>query len=382
MKRAAAIAVSLTTCAAFAAPVIDTSPLTFVGTVPVAAPVVDTPPLTFAGAAPATAPVVDTAPLTFLGSRPVAAPVVDTSPLTFLGSPSSDLPRSIGTTEVMTAPLVWTGTARTAVGRVDVRTDALVWMDRPRPRLSHDVVTAPLAWSGPAHPPLTRIEAVTEPLAWKAGVPSPAATTPGLEIVDVPTGPRESRYLALDNASVEYDRGLTLRYRGLPESNGYGALFYMGQQPPRLAAWFYTLKSKPDGEWVRSSLPSYTGDWKACIGFLPQVTTNSPDLDRYEDCLDFVVAGPGSIGARPTLELPPDGIRAGKDAVIRYGGMPPANCEVGIYSPAGTLVTRHFTNRAETGTWTLRVAQPGPYELRIKYLGDAVRARMPLEVSP
>jgi len=218
-------------------------------------------------------------------------------------------------------------------------------------------------------------------LSYRAADATPSAT-PGLEILDVPTGPRESRYLTLDNASVEYDQGLTLRYRGLPESNGYGALFYMGQQPPRLAAWFYTLKSKPEGEWVRSSLPSYTGDWKACIGFPPQVTTNSPDLDRYEDCLDFVVAGPGSIGARPTLELPPDGIRAGKDAVIRYGGMPPANCEVGIYSASGTLVTRHFTNRAASGTWTLRLAQPGSYELRIKYLGDAVRARMPLEVSP
>jgi len=365
MKCAAAIAVSLTTCAAFAAPVVDTSPLTFMGTAPVAAPVVDTPPLTFVGTARVTAPVVDTAPLTFLGS---------TLP---------DPPRDTRTTEVMTAPLVWTGAARTAVGRIDVRTEALAWVGQPAtPPLRIERVTETLTWRGHAQAPIPRIETVTEPLVFVRATTATPSATPGLEILDVPTGPRESRYLALDNASVEYDQGLTLRYRGLPESNGYGALFYMGQEPPRLAAWFYTLKSKPDGEWIRTSLPSYTGDWKACIGFPPQVTTNSPDLARYEDCLDFVVAGPGSIGARPTLELPPDGIRAGRDAVIRYGGMPPANCEVGIYSTAGTLVTRHFTNRAASGAWTLRVAQPGPYELRIKYLGDAVRARMPLEVTP
>ena len=137
------------------------------------------------------------------------------------------------------------------------------------------------------------------------------------------------------------------------------------------------------GEYLRGghSLPPLTGPWKACIGFPPRVTGNDPDLSKYEDCVDFVLAGPGSIGARPTIGLPPAPLRAGRDLPIDYAAMPPCNCRIALHDAAGRLVASHQTSRLPAGRWITRVDAPGRYELRISYLGDAVRAHMTLDVE-
>lgn len=54
------------------------------------------------------------------------------------------------------------------------------------------------------------------------------------------------------------------------------------------------------------SLPPFTGPWKACIGFRPDLRAPTGNPADYADCLDFVLAGPGSIGARPVVSFPDD----------------------------------------------------------------------------
>lgn len=201
-----------------------------------------------------------------------------------------------------------------------------------------------------------------------------------LEIIDLPTAPVNSTYLSLDNATVDATLGITVKYHGLPENRGYGGLIFMDETPPRLSAWFYTAANKPDGEYQRSSLPSLTGNWKACIGFAPQMDRAVADVAQYADCLDFVVVGAGSIDAQPTLTLPDTPLKAGRDVTLTFGGLPPANCGIYIYDASGQEVARHFTNRKSDDEWTLRFAEPGTHDLTITYHGSAVRAHAKLEV--
>jgi hypothetical protein len=203
-----------------------------------------------------------------------------------------------------------------------------------------------------------------------------------LEIIDLPTASVSSTYLSLESAAVDAAAGMTITYHGLPESRGYGGLIFMDETPPRLAAWFYTAANKPDGEYQRNILPSLTGTWKACIGFAPQMYRAVADAAQYADCLDFVVAGAGSIDAQPTLTLPDTPLKAGLDVTLTFGGLPPANCGIYIYDASGQEVARHFTNRKSDDEWTLRFAEPGTHDLTITYHGSAVRAHAKLEVTP
>jgi hypothetical protein len=209
-------------------------------------------------------------------------------------------------------------------------------------------------------------------------VAQPTAST--LEIIDIPTAPVSSTYLSLDSAAVDAAAGITITYHGLPESRGYGGLIFMDETPPRLAAWFYTAANKPDGAYQRSSLPSLTGTWKACIGFAPQMDRAVADAAQYADCLDFVVAGAGTIDAQPRLAFQDTPLKAGRDVTLTFGGLPPANCGIYIYDASGQEVARHFTNRKSDDEWTLRFAEPGTHDLTITYHGSAVRAHAKLEV--
>lgn len=207
-------------------------------------------------------------------------------------------------------------------------------------------------------------------------------STSVLEIIDVPTDPVSSTYLSLDSAAVDTDQGMTLTYSGLPAERGYGGLIFMDETPPRLAAWFYTAANRPEGKFERGRLPPLTGNWKACIGFAPLMNRAVADVSQYADCLDFVVAGPSSIGAQPTLALPDTPLKAGHDVTLTFGSLPPANCAISIYDTTGTLVASHYTNRKPDDSWTLRFSESGTYELTITYHGSAVRARAKLEVFP
>jgi hypothetical protein len=344
--------------------------------------------LAAAGAALAQPVVVETPALVYQG-RGAGPLVVETPTLVYQG-------RGAGPVVVHTPALVYQGRGSAPVvvetpalvyqgrgsGPVVVDTPALIYQGR----VSGPVVveTPALVYQGRGSGPVV---VDTPALVYRGGVSEPAtppAPAPGLQYVDVPTEARASRYLRLASAGVDLSQPLRLRYEGLPEAPGYGALFYVGAAAPRHVAWFYTSRSRPAGEYQRggNSLPPLTGPWKACIGFPPRVTSNDPDLTKYEDCVDFVLAGPGSLGARPTLVLPPAPLRAGRDLPIDYAAMPPCNCRIALHDAAGRLVASHQTGRLATGRWTTRVDAPGRYELRITYLGDAVRAHMTLDVVP
>jgi len=294
--------------------------------------------------------------------------VVETPTLVYQG-------RAGGPTVVETPALVYQGRAS---GPVVVETPALVYEGRASgPAI---VQTPALVYAGRGGGPTV---VHTPALVYRGTVSERPATAPGLQYVDVPTEARASRYLRLASAGVDLSQPFRLRYEGLPEAPGYGALFYVGAAEPRHVAWFYTSKSRPAGEYQRggNSLPPLTGPWKACIGFPPRVTSNDPDLSKYEDCVDFVLAGPGSIGARPTISLPAAPLRAGREMRIDYAAMPPCNCRIALHDAAGRQVASHLTGRLAAGRWITRLDVPGRYELRISYLGDAVRARMTLLVE-
>ena len=180
------------------------------------------------------------------------------------------------------------------------------------------------------------------------------------------------------------DQALRLSYAGLPAQQGIIGLLYMGAAAPRLLAWSSTRPDRPDGVFERgaSSLPSFTGPWKACIGFRPDLRAPTGNPADYADCLNLVLAGPGSIGARPVVSFPDDEFRARRNITLTYSGMPPASCGIALVRAGETrAVSRHMTGRRASGTWVFRVDVPGTYEMLITYSGGAVRARRPLEIT-
>jgi len=333
----------------------------------------------------AQAPLEITAPsLVYRGAS--AVPLEITAPaLVFRGAAATPL-------EIAAPALVYRGTN---AAPLEITAPAIVYRGATRAPLA---ITAPsLIFRGAATQPLS-IEApalvfrgaalsplqISSPSLIYRGAATQATqpTASTLEIIDRPIGPVNSIYLSLDSVDVDAALGMTVTYKGLPENRGYGGLIFMDETPPRLAAWFYTAANKPDGEYQRSSLPSLTGNWKACIGFAPQMDRAVAEVAQYADCLDFVVAGAGSIDAQPTLTLPDTPLKAGRDVTLTFGGLPPANCGIYIYDASGQEVARHFTNRKSDDAWTLRFAKPGTHDLTITYHGSAVRAHAKLEVIP
>lgn len=333
----------------------------------------------------AQAPLEITAPsLVYRGAS--AAPLEITAPaLVFRGAAATPL-------EIVAPALVYRGAS---AAPFEISAPALVFRGATIAPLA---ITAPsLIFRGAATQPLS-IEApalvfrgaalsplqISAPSLIFRGAATQAAQPPAstLEIIDVPTGPVSSTYLSLDSAAVDIGVGLTLTYHGLPEKRGYVGLIFMDETPPRLAAWFYTSAKKPNGEFQHSGLPPFTGNWKACIGFAPEMDRAVADVAQYTDCLDFVLAGPGSIDSRPTLTLPDEPLKAGRSATLIFAGLPPANCGIHIYDASGKEVVRRFTSSKPENAWPLRLAEPGIYDLTITYHGTAVRARAKLEVLP
>lgn len=169
----------------------------------------------------------------------------------------------------------------------------------------------------------------------------PTAST--LEIIDRLTGPVNSIYLSLDSVDVDAALGMTVTYQGLP---------------------------------------SLTDNWKACISFAPKIDRAVADVAEYADCLDFLVAGAGSIDALPTLTFPDTPLKAGRDVTLTFGGLPPANCGIYISDAPGQEVARHFTSRKSDDAWTLRFAEPGTRDLTITYHSLAVRVHTKPEIIP
>jgi len=298
--------------------VVETAALAFNGAVIAEAPMVEAGALVFNGAVIAEMPVVETGALVFNGAVVAATPVIETAAMIFNGAVIAEMP------VVETAALVFSGVTE---------------MTAPPSRLAY---------------------------------------------IDVPTEPRQSTYLSLSSASVAVDQALRLSYAGLPAQPGIIGLLYVGAAAPRLLAWSSTRPDRPEGVFERgaSSLPPFTGPWKACIGFRSDLRAPTGNPADYADCLDFVLAGPGSIGARPVVSFPGDEFRARRNITLSYSGMPPANCSIALVRTGETrAVTRHMTGRRASGTWVFRVDAPGSYEMLITYSGDAVRARMPLEIT-
>lgn len=276
--------------------------------------------------------------LTLLGAARVTAQTVTMPPLVFQGATASVRP------VVTTPPLVFEGA--TPGVPATVTADALVFIG------------------------------VTEAL----GAPPSL-----LEYIDVPTEPSRSRYLSLDSAGIAHDQPLRVQYSGLPAQQGIIGLIYMGAAVPRLLGWGSTRPDRPEGVYERAagSLPSFTGPWKACIGFRPALEAAVADPGAYSDCVDFVLAGRGSLGARPVVSFPNGEFRAGRAILLEYAAMPPASSRLAVVRAGETRpLVNHYTSGRASGTWTFRLPAPGRYELQITYTGDAVRARMPLEIAP
>ena len=265
--------------------------------------------------------------------------------------------------DVVTMPtLVFQGAAKTAAPVVTAAPLVFQGAESAAPAI---VTTAPLVFAG---------------AAGVLGAPPSL-----LEYIDVPTEPRSSQYLSLESAGIAQDQPLRLQYTGLPPQQGIIGLIYVGAAAPRLLGWGSTRPDRPDGVYERAagSLASFTGPWKACIGFRPAMSAAVADPAAYSDCVDFVLAGRGSLGARPTVSFPGDEFRAGREIRLEYSAMPPVSSRLAIVPEGGTRpVVNHYTSGRASGTWIFRIAAPGRYELQVTYTGDAVRARMPLEITP
>ena len=116
----------------------------------------------------------------------------------------------------------------------------------------------------------------------------------------------------------------------LPDKPGAIVLFYTGGDDLRRSAWFYTRASQADGVFERGagSLPSFTGAWKACIGFGDAPRASKATLNDFEECIDFVLVGGDTLDAAPDIQLPNSPIHAGKPFTLHYEGMPAVNASI------------------------------------------------------
>lgn len=212
-----------------------------------------------------------------------------------------------------------------------------------------------------------------------------AATPAGnLEIIALPTGPRTSRYLAIDDATLARDEPLRITYSGLSGKPARIALIYMGDETPRPGGWFYIPAKTTSGVYEREghSLAPFTGPYKACLAYSAELPSDASLPDAYADCLDFVVAGTGSRNARPALSLSAPSPKAGKRFTLNWSGFPPVNARISLIDTGtGRSVARGYSSSKPAGEWKLTVREPGSYEIRIYFEGEALRARMPLEVT-
>jgi hypothetical protein len=212
------------------------------------------------------------------------------------------------------------------------------------------------------------------------------ATRPqsGLEIIPLPTGARKSTYLSIEDATLARDETLRITYSGLPEKDGRIVLFYMGGNAPRPGGNYYTRANVPDGVYEREglSLPSFTGPYKACVGFLPDTPWEAISPDAYADCVDFQVASAGSRDAKPGLSVSVPEPKSGKRFTVNWTGFPPVNGAIYLVDlSSGESLARRYSSSKPSGEWELTVREPGTYEFRIYFEGEALRARMPLEVT-
>tara|TARA_R110000787_G_scaffold279677_1_gene389954 strand:+ start:40289 stop:41707 length:1419 start_codon:yes stop_codon:yes gene_type:complete len=205
-----------------------------------------------------------------------------------------------------------------------------------------------------------------------------------LEIIALPTGPRASTYLALDDATLARDETLRLTYSGLSGKPARIALIYMGDETPRPGGWFYIPAKTTSGVYEREghSLAPFTGPYKACLAYSAKLPSDASSPDAYADCLDFVVAGTGSRNARPVLSLSAPSPKAGKRFTLNWSGFPPVNARISLIDTGtGTSIARAYSSSKPSGEWLVTVREPGTYEFRIYFEGEALRARMPLEVT-
>ena len=213
-----------------------------------------------------------------------------------------------------------------------------------------------------------------------------AATPAGnLEIIALPTGPRTSRYLAIDDATLARDETLRLTYSGLSGKPARIALIYMGDETPRPGGWTYIPAKTTSGVYEREghSLPPFTGPYKACIAYSAELPSDASSPDAYADCLDFVLAGTSSRNARPALSLSVPNPKAGKRFTLNWSGFPTVNARISLIDTGTDLsVARGYSSSKPAGEWVLTVREPGSYEIQIYFEGEALRARMPLEVTP
>ncbi|MEH6807407.1 MAG: hypothetical protein V7651_01025 [Hyphomonas oceanitis] len=212
-----------------------------------------------------------------------------------------------------------------------------------------------------------------------------AATPAGdLEIIALPTGPRTSLYLAIDDATLARDETLRLTYSGLSGKPARIALIYMGDEKPRPGGWFYIPAKTTSGVYEREghSLAPFTGPYKACLAYSTELPSDASSPDAYADCLDFVVAGTGSRNARPALSLSAPSPKVGKHFTLNWSGFPHVNARISLIDTGtGRSVARGYSSSKPAGEWKLTVREPGSYEIRIYFEGEALRARMHLEVT-
>ena len=214
---------------------------------------------------------------------------------------------------------------------------------------------------------------------------SPAAPSPALEMVELPQGPVSGKYLRLDSASFSRDMPLNIRYSGLPDKAGTIVLFYTGGAEPKRSAWYYTRADKQNGVFERGagSLPSFTGTWQACVGFDVAARASDAKPADFAECIGFVLAGAGTLDANPDIQLPDEPIRAGKFFTIHYAGMPAVNASITLTLQGESRPSTSFlTSSRPTGDLQVRLDRPGTYELKLFFTGEAVRARLLLEVKP
>ena len=249
------------------------------------------------------------------------------------------------------------------------------------PKTITEATTPPLVYIGRTQsfttPPLTYVGAV------QPDTPTPAPAG-GLDVIALPTGRRTSRYLAIDDATLARDEMLRLTYSGLPEKAARIVLFYMGGETPRPGGRFYISAKATSGVYEREghSLAPFTGPYKACIGFDSELPADASSPDVYADCVDFTVAGTGSRNAQPALSLSVPQPKVGKRLTVNWSGFPPVNAMIALIDTrSGKSVSRAYSSSRPTGEWDLIVREPGTYEFQIYFEGEALRARMPLEVT-
>jgi hypothetical protein len=203
------------------------------------------------------------------------------------------------------------------------------------------------------------------------------------------TGALSGTRLSVDAATVSTQDALEVTYRGLPAEGRHRLILWLlAKSEPRLYGETRTVEGETSGSW-RPEL-AVAGPYRICVALSGGDADPRRAPANADECLDVAaVWGDPANPPRPLIDISPAQPVAGRDFELAYRDMPTgANAKIFIHEVGAPRLANAAASVATrgnaSGQRSLRIYEPGDYEIRVVYerTGRQTRATSTLRVVP